>query len=92
MIRRDIVVLPDKAVQHVLEIRDPIEKLRRCQPIAFQQQFRLSDAHSDLISAPISKLIHTISYFSIKTMCWQLPTVAAKREGNGPLHLGIGVC
>jgi hypothetical protein len=49
VIRRQIILLPDEAVENIAIIRHTVVKLGRGQPIALQHQFRLASRHECLL-------------------------------------------
>ena len=50
-VRRQIVVLPDEAVDHIPLIRTPAERFGRGQPLALQHHFGLFSTHGHTCEA-----------------------------------------
>jgi hypothetical protein len=92
MVGGHVVLLPDVTVQHALEIRHAIEKLRRGQTVSLEHQFHFRLAHISPRYFFHKPSMPWFFYFSMKTACYHYIRVAAKDPETQGLHLICSLC
>jgi hypothetical protein len=85
IIRRQIIFLPDEAVENITIIRHPVIKLGSGQTIALQHQFNLGSLHSALLQLFPQKNHAPFQFIFNENMMLALSSGGCQRCGRGAI-------